>query len=119
MRDFKKYEVWQLGRKFSLAIYSNTKYFPKEEVYGMTSQIRRATISIPTNISEGCGRNSDKEFANFINIALGSAHEVENLLILSNDLLYLEDKIFKELENEINKIKRKLYNLYLKLTEKA
>ncbi len=117
MRDFKKYEVWQLGRKFSSAIYSHTKYFPKEELYGITSQIRRATISIPTNISEGCGRNSDKEFAHFVNIALGSALEVENLLILSNDLLYLEDKIFNELENEINKIKRKLYNLHLKLTE--
>jgi len=119
MRDFKKYEVWQLGRKFSLAIYSNTKHFPKEEIYGITSQIRRATISIPTNISEGCGRNSDKEFAHFVNIALGSAHEVENLLILSNDLLYLEDKVFSELENEINKIKRKLYKLHIVLIKKA
>ena len=115
MRDFKKYEVWQLGRKFSLDIYSNTKHFPKEEIYGITSQIRRATISIPTNISEGCGRNSDKEFAHFVNIALGSAHEVENLLILSNDLLYLEEKVFSELENEINKIKRKLYKLHIAL----
>ena len=69
MRDFKKYEVWQLGRKFSLEIYSNTKNFPPEEIYGIISQIRRASISIPTNISEGCGRKSDKEFANFINIA--------------------------------------------------
>ncbi|MEN8187486.1 MAG: four helix bundle protein [Bacteroidota bacterium] len=117
MRDFKKYEVWQLSRKFCSEIYSRTKNYPKEEIYGMTSQIRRASLSIPTNISEGCGRNSDKEFANFINIALGSAHEVENLIIISNDLSYLENEIFKELDLEINTIKRKLYNLHLKLTQ--
>jgi len=117
MRDFKKYEVWQLSRRFCSIIYEKTKKYPKEEIYGMTSQIRRATLSIPTNISEGCGRNGDKEFANFINIALGSAHEVENLLIISNDLFYLEKEIFDVLDKEINTIKRKLYNLYLKLTQ--
>ncbi len=117
MRDFKKYEVWQLSRRFCSIIYENTKNYPKEEIYGMTSQIRRATLSIPTNISEECGRNGDKEFANFINIALGSAHEVENLLIISNDLFYLENDKFDVLEKEINTIKRKLYNLYLKLTQ--
>ena len=70
-RDFRKYEVWQLSRKFCLNIYSKTKSFPQEEMYGITSQIRRVAVSIPTNISEGCGRNSDKEYVHFINIALG------------------------------------------------
>ena len=115
MRDFKKYEVWQLSRKFCSTIYAETKKYPNGEKYGITSQIRRATISIPTNISEGCGRNSDKEFGHFINIALGSAHEVENLLIISNDLNYLKNEIFNELNDEINTIKRKLYHLHQRL----
>ncbi len=115
MRDFKKYEVWQLGRKFTLNIYSITKSFPKEEIYGITSQIRRATVSIPTNISEGCGRNSDKEFGHYINIALGSSLEVENLLIISGDLKFIENKKLEELINEINTIKKKLYHLHQKL----
>lgn len=77
MRDFRKYEVWQISHQFCLEIYSITRLFPKEELYGLTSQIRRAALSIPTNISEGCGRNSEAEFAHFLNIALGSAHETE------------------------------------------
>ncbi len=115
MRDFKKYDVWNYGREFCSAVYQETANFPKEEIYGLTSQIRRASLSIPTNISEGCGRKSDKEFANFINIALGSALEVENLLIISNDLSYLSDQAFDVLEKKINKIKRKLYNLHQRL----
>ena len=75
MRDFKKYDIWQLSHFFTLEIYKITSNFPKEEVYGLTSQIRRASAFIPTNICEGCGRNSDKEFNQFLNIALGSANE--------------------------------------------
>ncbi len=119
MRDFKKYEVWQLSREFCSSIYSKTKDYPKEELYGLTSQIRRATVSIPTNISEGCGKNSDKEFANFINISLGSALEVENLLIISNDLGYMDKEVFKNFETKINTIKRKLYTLHQKLKQSA
>lgn len=119
MRDFRKYDVWNYGREFCSEIYKQTADFPKTEIYGITSQIRRAALSIPTNISEGCGRKSDKEFANFINIALGSALEVENLLIISNDLNFLSDSVFEELEREINLIKRKLYSLHRKLMPKA
>jgi four helix bundle protein len=75
MRDFKKYDIWQLSHEFTLKIYSNTSLFPKDELYGITSQLRRASSSIPTNISEGCGRNSDKEFNQFLNITLGSVSE--------------------------------------------
>jgi len=115
MRDFKRYEVWQLGRKFCVKVYSITKTYPKDELYGMISQIRRASLSIPTNISEGAGRFGDKEFANFVNIALGSAHEVENLLIISQDLEYISEDVFKEMDEEINLIKKKLYHFHQKL----
>jgi four helix bundle protein len=102
MRDFKKYDIWQLSHTFTLRIYSNTSLFPKDELYGITSQIRRASSSIPTNISEGCGRNSDKEFNQFLNIALGSASETEYLIILSRDLNYIDTEKFEILEKEIN-----------------
>jgi four helix bundle protein len=89
MRDFKKYDIWQLSHELTLEVYKITSIFPKEELFGLTSQIRRAVSSIPTNISEGCGRNSDKEFNQFLNIALGSASETEYLLTLSKDLNYI------------------------------
>lgn len=111
MRDFKKYDIWQLSHSFTLEIYKITSDFPNEEIYGLTSQIRRASASIPTNISEGCGRNSDKEFNQFLNIALGSANETEYLLILSKDLNYITSEIFESLEKDINQIKSKIYKL--------
>ena len=111
MRDFKKYEIWQLSHAFTLKIYSNTSLFPKDEMYGITSQIRTASSSIPTNISEGCGRNSDKEFNQYLNIALGSASETEYLIILSRDLNYIDTETFEILEKEINTIKSKIYKL--------
>lgn len=116
MRDFKKYDVWELSHKFTLEIYRITGVFPKEELYGLTSQIRRASLSIPTNISEGCGRSSDKEFNQFLNIALGSALETEYLLMLSKDLDYIQTDVFLNLESKINEIKSKIYNLKSKLT---
>ena len=115
MRDFKKYDIWILSHAFTLEIYKITSSFPKEEIYGLTSQIRRSSSSIPTNISEGCGRNSDKEFNQFLNIALGSANETEYLLILSNDLNYISEEIFKNSEIQINTIKSKIYKLKEKL----
>ena len=111
MRDFKKYDIWQLGHSLTLQVYKITATFPKEELCGLTSQIRRATSSIPTNISEGCGRNSDKEFNQFLNIALGSASETEYLLILSKDLNYINIESFEILGKEINLIKSKIYKL--------
>lgn len=118
MRDFKKYEVWQQSHAFTLEIYKITSVFSKEELYGLTSQIRRASSSIPTNISEGCGRNSDKEFNQFLNIALGSACETEYLLILSKDLKYIDIELFEHLEKEVNIIKSKIYNLKKALRNK-
>jgi len=115
MRDFKKYDIWKLSHLFALEVYSITKEFPKEEIYGVTSQIRRASISIPTNISEGCGRDSDAEFNRFLAIALGSATEVEYLLLLSKDLNYISGSKFIQFNGEINTIKKKIYTLKTKL----
>ena len=111
MRDFKKYDIWQLSHSLTLEVYKITSNFPKEEIYSLTSQIRRATASIPTNISEGCGRNSDKEFNHFLNIALGSANETEYLLILPKDLNYISEELFSDLDIKINTIKSKIFKL--------
>ena len=77
MRDFRKYSVWQESHLLTLDIYQKTKVFPKDEVYGLTSQLRRAVSSIPTNIAEGCGSESDKEFGRYLNMSIASCSEVE------------------------------------------
>lgn len=115
MRNFKKYDIWVLSHALTLKIYEITNSFPKEEIYGLISQIRRATSSIPTNISEGCGRESDTEFNRFLTIAIGSASEVEYLIILAKDLNYLDEDSFNKLNEDINTIKRKIYTLKQKL----
>lgn len=115
MRDFRKFEVWQLSHQLTLKIYSSTKNFPKEEIFGLTSQIRRSFASIGYNISEGSGRNSDKEFANFINIALGSSNEAENQLILAKDLGYINETNYQNLLEELILLKKKLVALWNKL----
>ncbi|MGG7666080.1 four helix bundle protein [Dyadobacter sp. BHUBP1] len=118
MRDFRKYEVWRISHEFVLDVYIKTRTFPANETYGVTSQIRRASVSIPTNLAEGCGRTTDLEFARFIHISLGSAHEVEYLLQLSKDLEYLSDADYSLLNERINLIKRMLYNLEKSITKK-
>ena len=115
MRDFRKFEVWQMSHQLTLKIYSITKLFPKEELFGLTSQIRRSFASIGYNISEGSGRNSDKEFANFVNIALGSSNEAENQLILAKDLGYINEIDFQNLLLELIVLKMKLVSLWNKL----
>ena len=89
MRNYKKYAVWELGHEITLDIYQLTKAFPKEELYGITSQMRRAAYSIPSNIVEGCGRESDAEFKRFLIISQGSASELEYFTILTRDLGYI------------------------------
>ncbi|MCQ9634747.1 four helix bundle protein [Chryseobacterium sp. WG23] len=115
MRDFKKFEVWQLSHQLTLKVYTSTKNFPKEEVFGLTSQIRRSFASIGYNISEGSGRNSDKEFAHFINIALGSSNEAENQLILAKDLGYINENDYQNILEELTILKKKLVTLWNRL----
>jgi four helix bundle protein len=93
-------EVWKKSIDFVTEIYKITKEFPKEEIYGLTSQIRRAAVSIPSNIAEGSGRKSDKEFIQFLYIALGSVAETETQLIIASKINYLEnsENIIKETE---------------------
>lgn len=118
MRDFRKYEVWRISHGFVLDVYNKTLRFPQNETYGVTSQIRRASVSVPTNLAEGCGRTTDSEFARFIHISLGSAHEVEYLLQLSKDLGYLSETDYLSLNERINLIKKMLYNLEKSITKK-
>lgn len=94
MPDFKKLDVWVDAHAFVLDIYRSTSTFPRTEQFGLTSQIRRAAVSIPANLAEGCGRDTQAELARFASIALGSANELEYLLILAYDLGYIEDKTF-------------------------
>jgi len=108
MRDFRKILVWEKSHKLTLQLYKITSLFPKEELYGLTSQIRRASASIPANIAEGCGRNTQTELARFIHIASGSASELEYHLILAHDLGYIQSSIYPELSESINEIKRML-----------
>ncbi len=117
MRDFKKYDIWKLSHQFTLTIYSISTSFPKDETYNLISQIRRSSLSMPTNIAEGCGRNSDKEFNQFLNIALGLATETEYLILLAKDLNYLDEVNYILLEQQINTIKSKIYTLKNKLNQ--
>ena len=85
MKDFRQLKVWEKAHHLALEVYKTTATFPKEEIYGLTSQLRRASVSIPTNIAEGCGRNTNADFARFLQIAMGSASETEYELILAHD----------------------------------
>lgn len=108
MRDFKKLKVWSRSHDLTLRIYELTSQFPSREIYGLTSQIRRASASIPTNIAEGCRRDSSRDFARFLQIALGSASETEYLTLLAHDLKYLEDDQYVELVDTIVSLKKML-----------
>lgn len=115
MRNYKKYKVWELGHEITTLIYKETKSFPKEEIYGVTSQMRRASSSVPANIAEGCGRESDAEFKRFLIIAQGSTSELEYFLILAKDLKYIKESTYTDLDDKVNKIKRSLNNLINKI----
>lgn len=119
MRDFRKYKVWELGHQLALDIYKSTSGFPKGEMYGVTSQMRRASSSIPANIAEGCGRESDAEFRRFLIISQGSVSELEYFNILVKDLGYISESIHNDLNAKINITKRSLHNLIKKLNTKA
>jgi len=115
MQDFKSLKVWEKAHGLTLEIYRYTKDFPKEELYSLTNQLRRAASSIPANIAEGCGKKTKADFANFLNIALGSANETEYFLILSRDLNYISQDNFNTLSKEANDVKAMLINLINKV----
>jgi four helix bundle protein len=111
MKDFRQLKVWEKSHQLALAVYKETKKFPKEELYGLTSQIRRASMSVPTNIAEGCGRNTDKDFARFIQVSMGSASETEYQLILARDLEFISQDSYEKLHNNVEEVKRMLASL--------
>ena len=107
MKDFHELKVWQKAHQLTLAVYQITATFPREELYGLTSQLRRCSASIPANLAEGCGRNGDAEFARFCSIAMGSASELEYHLLLAKD--------HAELSQRATELKRMLTALLQKL----
>ena len=115
MQNYKDLKVCEKAHLFTLKVYEITKQFPKEELYSLTNQLRRAASSIPANIAEGCGKNSKNDFAHYLNIALGSTNESEYYLILSKDLKYLEEELFQILFNLINEVKGMLIALVNKV----
>lgn len=115
MKDFRELNVWRKAHRLALEVYKATAGFPREELYGLTGQMRRAGMSVPTNITEGCGRNTDGEFGRFLGIAMGSASELEYLLLLSRDLKLLEKRRFETLNGSTTEVKRMLAALLKKL----
>lgn len=111
MNYFKELKVWQKAIDLVTATYKKSQEFPKEELYGLTSQVRRSAISIPSNIAEGCGRKTNKDFANFLGISLGSAFELEMQLIITKNLNFMNLDDFKILENEIHHIQNMIIKL--------
>lgn len=111
MGDYRKLAVWEKSHQFALSVYRVTNAFPKDELYGLTSQVRRSSVSIASNIVEGSGRGGDAELIRFLRIAAGSAHEAEYQLLLAHDLGFLSTEIHKQLEKDATEIKRMLSGL--------
>jgi four helix bundle protein len=119
MKDFRQLKVWEKAHQLTLDIYKASDAFPKEERYGLISQIRRSSMSIPTNIAEGCGRFTDPDFARFLQVAMGSASETEYQLILSHDLEFVSREEFEKLSREVQDVKRMLGSLLRTIRTKS
>lgn len=115
MIDYKKYNVWQKSDQLVLDIYPITATFPKSEQFNLISQINRASVSIPTNIAEGCGSETQKELMRFLYISSGSAHELEYLILVSKDLKFINENLYLKLHSDINEIKKMLASLIRKI----
>jgi four helix bundle protein len=115
MKDFRRLKVWRKAHELVLALYRMSTRFPKEEMYGLTSQLRRSVVSVPSNIAEGCCRAGDIEFARFLQIALGSASELEYQILLCNDLSYLTDTEYNDLQGRVVEVKQMLSSLIHRL----
>ena len=111
MRDFRKLQVWEKAHQLTLAAYRATRPFPPEELYGLTTQIRRSAVSIPANIAEGCGRGTPGERGRFFRISMGSASELEYHLLLARDLSLLGTALYDELNAAVVEVKRMLWSL--------
>jgi four helix bundle protein len=117
MRDFKKYDIWNDSMNLVKLIYQFSLSLPKEEKFGLISQICRAAVSIPSNIAEGTSRNSDIEFKRFLEIAIGSSFELETQLLLCKEIGFTNEETIAPIINEINKIQKQINNLILKIRQ--
>ena len=115
VRDFRKLDVWNLGREFAVKCYEVTSRFPKEEQFGLSSQIRRACVSIPSNVAEGTGRDSDAEFLRFLRFALGSLNELETLFAIASDLGMISESDKESVNLRSTDLGVKLRNLATKV----
>jgi len=111
VQDFHDLKVWQRAHELALAVYAATKSFPRDETYGLTSQIRRAAVSIPSNIAEGCGSGSQSNLSRFLNLSMGSASELQYQVLLARDLAYFTSDDHAELDALISEVKRMLTGL--------
>lgn len=119
MNYFKELKVWQKAIELVTNTYMITQKFPKEEIYGLTSQIRRSAVSILSNIAEGCGRRTDKDFSKFLGISLGSSFEFETQLIICRNLNFISEEDFIPLESEIQHIQNMLIKLIASIEAKS
>ena len=117
MRDYKKFLVWEKSHQLTLDVYKTTSSFPKDELFGLVSQVKRSSSSIPTNIAEGCGRNSEKDFCRFLYIAFGSANELEYQIILSIDLKFIDTENGQKLLFQVEEVKKMLTGLISRLNQ--
>jgi four helix bundle protein len=104
MHKFKELEIWKQSRSFCSEVYNVTSSFPDNEKFGLTNQLRRAAVSIPSNIAEGASRSSNRDFCRFLEIALGSSYEVETQLMISSDLGFIDDEILNDMILKLNSI---------------
>lgn len=116
MKDFRQLMVWQKSHELTLLVYEATASLPREELYGLTAQMRRAASSIPANIAEGCGLDGDTELARYCRIARGSASELEYHLLLARDLKFISAESYELLTLRVVELKRMLTGLIQKLT---
>ncbi len=111
MRNYRDLKTWTKAHKLTLGLYKSSRSFPKEEAYGLTSQLRRAASSIGANLAEGCGRQTNSEFARFVRIAMGSASELDYHLLLSRDLGLLEADDYQDHERSLTEVRKMLASL--------
>ena len=115
--NFKELKVWQKSRVLAKNIFLLTKQYPKDERFEIVSQMRRAVISIASNIAEGSGRNSNKDFRRFLDIALSSAYELETQVIISFDLEHISEEIFYKLSNDIQEVQKMIFGFRRSLSK--
>jgi four helix bundle protein len=118
LKDFKELKVWHKAYDLALAIYEASRSFPREEMHGLTSQLRRAAVSVGANIAEGRGRRSDGELVRFLQIARGSASEIEHHLLLARDLKFLQAATHQDIEKRLQEVQRMLTSLVSSIQEK-